>query len=200
MEAQKLQVKIFAAQGPVPSSEAFIPVFHNWIKNRTVPELMIDVANYAHVPKGPGVVLIGHACDTFIDEADGRLGVLHSRKRAAPAAGDRLNDAFRRALNAAVLLEGEPSFGGKLRFAPGEFLFRINDRLLAPNTEATFAAVKPELNALAAKLYQGAPAEITRVGDAKELFSARIVSPSAPSLSTLLARLGGAPGPDGSAA
>ena len=74
---------------------------------------MIDVANYAHVPKGPGVVLIGHGSDYFIDEGEGRLGLLHSRKRGAPDAGDRLADAFRRTLHAASLLEATP------RWPPG---------------------------------------------------------------------------------
>ena len=48
---------------------------------------MIDVANYAHVPKGPGVALIGHGTDYFIDEGEGRLGLLYNRKRGAPDAG-----------------------------------------------------------------------------------------------------------------
>jgi hypothetical protein len=204
MDAHKLQVKLFATAGalPPPSTEAFIHIFHSWIKNRVLPELMIDVANYAHVPKGPGVILIGHACDTSIDEADGRLGVLHNRKRTAPAPAERLTDAFRRVLHAAILLQAEPTLAGKVRFAPGEFLFRINDRLLAPNNDQTFAALKPELDALAARLFEG-PADITRVGDAKTLFSVRIAAPEAasvPPLATLLARLGGPPGPDGAIA
>lgn len=199
MQAHKLQVKLFASRGatdhPTPTPEAFIPIFHGWIKHHVLPELMIDVANYAHVPKGPGVVLIGHACDTFIDETEGRLGVLHSRKREAPAEGERLSDAFRRAVHAAILLEADPALAGKLRFSPQEFLFRINDRLLAPNNEQTFAGVKPELEALAAQLFEG-PHELGRVGDAKGLFSVKIVSPVPVTLETLRTRLGGPPGPD----
>lgn len=192
MQAQKLQVKIFALPGPAPAAEAFIPIFHQWIKNKVLPELMIDVANYAHVPKGPGVVLIGHACDTFMDESEGRLGVLHNRKRGAPLPEQRLDDAFRRALQAAILLEAEPTLAGTLRFSPNEFLFRINDRLLAPSTDATFLTLKPALEALATKMFE-APFEITRVGDARTLFGAKLVSPAPTNLSTLLSRLGGPP-------
>lgn len=196
MEARKLQVKIFASPGPVPSSETFIPILHDWIKRHVLPGLMIDVANYAHVPKGPGVVLIGHAIDTFLDEGDGRLGVMHSRKRGGPAdPGARLSDAFRHALHAAILLENEPALAGRLRFSPNEFLFRINDRLTGPSTDATFKTVKPELDDLGTRMFEGR-AEITRVGDAKTPFGARIVSPGPATLGTLLARLGGPPTAD----
>ena len=195
MEAHKLQVKIFASPNFAPPPEVFIPIFHGWIKHHVLPELMIDVANYAHVPKGPGVVLIGHACDTFMDEADGRLGLLHNRKRAAPPPPERLSDAFRRALHAANLLEQEPTLAGKIRFSPNEFLFRINDRLAAPNTNATFMALKPEVDAFCARLFQG-PYELGRVGDPQSLFSLKIVCPAPTTVATLLGRLGGPPGPD----
>lgn len=199
MDAHKLQLKIFVAPtaGPAIELESFIPVFHRWIKDHLLPELTIDVANYAHVPKGPGVVLIGHGSDYFIDEADGRLGLLHNRKRAGLAPAERLSDLARRTLHAASLLERDPTLTGKLRFATGELLFRINDRLAAPNTPATFAAVKPELETLATRLY-GGPVQLTPVGGPKELFGVRITSATQPPLGTLLERAGGPPTGDAS--
>jgi hypothetical protein len=191
VQAHKLQVKIYAAPSSAAAPEAFIPIFHAWIKHRVLPELMIDVANYAHVPKGPGVVLIGNDSDYFIDEGDGRFGLLYNRKRSPPPPAERLSDAFRRALRAARLLEAEPALSGTLRFSPNELLFRINDRLLAPNTDETFAAVRPELEALADRLF-GGPFQLQRTGDPKELFTVtlRSTSPSAMDVSSLLARLG----------
>src|SRR4051812_30787055 len=189
MNPYKLQLKIFTDGATGVSPEAFIAALHNWIKERALPELMIDVANYAHVPKGPGVVLIGDACDYFIDETDGRLGLLHNRKRHAPPPAERLADAFRRTLHAASLLEADAtlaSLGAKVRFRTNELLFRINDRLNAPNTDATFVAVKPELEALCTKLYAG-PVDLTRAGDAKGLFAVKIVSGAKTDLATMLA-------------
>jgi len=194
MDAYKLQVKIYAEHDAGVTAETFIPIFHRWIKEHVLPELMIDVANYGHVPKGPGVALIGHGCDYFIDEAEGRFGLLHSRKRMAPEPGDRLADAFRRALHAASLLAVDPAVAGKLRFRTGELLFRINDRLAAPNSDATFAAVKPELEALAARLYAG-PFELSRAGDAKGLFAVKLTGGAA-DVAALLGRLGGPPDRD----
>jgi len=199
MEAHKLQLKIFATPEAARAVEveALIPVFHRWIKERVLPELVIDVANYAHVPEGPGVVLIGHGSDYFMDLGGGRLGLLHNRKRTGPPPAERLSDLARRTLHVASLLEKEPALGGKLRFATGELVFRINDRLLAANDEATFAAVKPELEALAKQLFAG-PFELTRVGGPKELFAVRLTTSAPAPLATLLERAGGPPAADAS--
>ena len=199
MDAHKLQLKIYATPEAAKAvePEALIPVFHRWIKDHLLPELTIDVANYGHVPEGPGVVLIGHGSDYFMDVGEGRLGLLHNRKRAGLAAGERLNDLARRTLYAASLLEKEPGLGGKLKFATNELLFRVNDRLAAPNTEATFAAVKGELEALAKQLFAG-PFELQRVGGPKELFAVQIKGGAGVSLATLLERAGGVPAADAS--
>lgn len=199
MNAHKLQLKIYvqpeSARAVKP--EAFVPVFHRFIKEHLLPEMVIDVANYDHVPEGPGVVLIGHGSDYFMDEGEGRLGLLANRKRAGVDAGERLSDLARRTLHVASLLEADPTLTGKLKFATGELLFKINDRLAGPNTDATFAEVKGELEALAKQLYAG-PFELTRVGGPKELFAVRIKSAAAVSLATLLERAGGVPAADAS--
>lgn len=191
MDAQKLQVKVFAEATAMPPVEAFIPVFHDWIKHKRLDELLIDVANYAHVPKGPGVALIGHECDYYVDQAQGRPGLLHSRKREAPPAASRLADAFRRALNACVMLEKDAAFAGKLRFRTDELLFRINDRLAAPNTEATFAALRAELDALCGRLFGQSGYKLSLAGAPRDLFSLRIATDGKTPLAALLTRLGG---------
>ena len=197
MDAQKLQLKILvdADSARAVALAAFVPVFHRWIKERVLPELVIDVANYAHVPEGPGVVLIGHGSDYFMDQGEGRLGLLHSRKRGAVPPADRLNDLFVAGASlrdAALLLERDPSMSGRLRFAVNELVFRINDRLAAPNGDTTFAAVRPELDTLARRLF-GGPFELARTGGAKDLFSVRLTSSTDVPLATLLERAGGPP-------
>ena len=199
MDAHKLQLKIFALADSAKAVQAedFIPVFHRWIKEHALPELLIDVASYAHVPEGPGIALIGHGSDYFADYGGGRLGLLHNRKRSGPPAGERLTDLARRTLYAASLLERDPAFSGKLRFATQELLLRINDRLAAPNREATFARVKGDLEALAQRLY-GPRFEIASVGGPKDLFAVRVTGPEGTPLATLLERAGGPPEADAS--
>jgi hypothetical protein len=206
MDAQKLQLKIFLTSESAQALEleSLIPVFHRWIKEHTLPELLVDVTNYLHVPEGPGVVLIGHGSDYFLDAgvdrtgvAKPRVGLLHNRKRAGVEPADRLSDLVRRTLHAALLLEREPALEGKVRFVANELLFRVNDRLVAPNTDATFAAMKPELQAFASSLYP-APLELERTGGPKDPFAVRLSSAANVSLAALLERAGGPPGPDAS--
>ena len=199
MEAHKLQLKIYLTPESARSLdiETLVPVFHRWIKQRVLPEMTIDVANYLHVPQGPGVVLIGHGSDYFFDEGEGRPGLLHNRKRAGLPPGERLGDLARRTLHAAALLEKDLALTGKIKFATDELLFRVNDRLAAPNNDATFAALKPELDALAQTIY-GGPCDLTRVGGPKELFAVRIKGAGGAPLAALLERAGGPPAADAS--
>jgi hypothetical protein len=60
------------------------------------------------------------------------------------------------------LLETDARLNGRLRLEGGAFHYIANDRLLAPNTVATFLACLPDLSAVAALLYPGQTVSITR--------------------------------------
>jgi len=194
--AQKLQLKIYAHPAPELDSKNLVPVFHDWIKHHVLPELLVDVTSYDHVPEGPKILLVGHGSDYALDEGEGRLGLLYSRKRGQLAPEARLGDCFRRAVFAATLLEKEPRLEGKLTFRTDTFLFRINDRRLAPNQPATFEQIRPELEAFSRRLFEGGTVSLEHTGSPRQLFGVRIETTAAPPLSALLERLGGPPPPD----
>jgi len=197
MEAEKIQVKLFVKPGIDFDLETSVPTFHDFIRRSVLPELMIDVAPYDHVPEGPGILFVGHGSDYYLDEGKGRLGLLYSRKRMAPAPESRLKDSMRRCLFMAKLLQEDPYLQPPLRFSTSEALIRLNDRLRAPNTDATWETVKPKLEALFSELYEGAAFTLTPNTDApRELLSVSFSlteSDKAPDVDTLLGRLGGAP-------
>jgi len=83
---QHVRVKVFARQPVSIDQGEAIAVFHRWIQDRVCPEMLIDVADYRHVPNGPGVMLIGHEANYSLDSAKGRLGLLYSRKQAGGSA------------------------------------------------------------------------------------------------------------------
>src|SRR6188768_4157240 len=101
MLSERLQLKLYLASSEHFELEALIPVFHRFIRDSVLKELLIDVVDYSHVPDGPGVVLIGHAADYYFGALDGALGLVYSRKRAAPPPEQRLEDALRHLVNAA---------------------------------------------------------------------------------------------------
>ncbi len=139
MESSKLVIKFHASQPPADFKITdVVPVFHNWIQFHSVPNhLLIDVADYAHVPNGPGVVLVSHEANFYLDDLDGKLGLTYSRKQPLPGTfADRLRYAVSAALDACGLLEDSTDLGGKLKFLTDTITFQINDRLFAPRTRS----------------------------------------------------------------
>jgi hypothetical protein len=190
-DIQHVNVKLFLHDDPGFDLERLVPVFHRWIQEQSREELLIDVADYRHVPAGPGVMIIGHQANYSVDNAGHRLGVRYNRK--APLAGsnaDRLAQAARAALAACQALESDPELEGKFRFNGQEIEISINDRLLAPNNDATRAALESEFKALFRRLFSSDEFTLKFSNhDARQLFAvtARALEPVP--TSQMLARL-----------
>lgn len=171
---QHVNVKLFLKDRAGVDLEPLIPIFHSWISGRAFNELLLDVADYRHVPSGPGVMVIGFEADYSVDNAGNRLGVRYNRKTEVE--GDNsfaLQQAARAALAACQVLEQEPRLGGKLQFGGQEIEIFVNDRLLAPNRAETFEAARPDLEAFAKKLFGGEKYSLSYDGsrDPRSLFS-----------------------------
>jgi rhodanese-related sulfurtransferase len=152
--------------------------------------LLLDVANYIHVPNGPGVVLIGHDVDYGIDSTSGLTGLLTVRKRAGGKSfGELLRDTLRKALIAVREIETDGS--GKLSFALDKVEIGILDRLAAPNDAATFERAKREAEPVLRALYGGTKLEISRSHDAdpRAPLSLEVSATAAADVATLLERL-----------
>jgi hypothetical protein len=191
MKSEKLQIKFFANPSPDFDVEVLVPVFQRFIRESSFDELLIDVVDYKHVKHGPGVVLIGDANDYYLDEGEGRPGLMFSRKRHGAGPEGRLREGFARALKACTLLEAAPELTGKLTFATTEVLIRLPDRLNAPNDDATFAELSAELTPLLEKLFGAGNYGVERGAPAPEAFSLRVKTKTSPALSALLSTLGG---------
>ncbi|HTM20181.1 MAG TPA: hypothetical protein VL172_06735, partial [Kofleriaceae bacterium] len=157
MNLQQVEVKVYcrpAADAVDP--ESYIAIFHRWIQENRLGRdfLLIDVADYRHVPDGPGVMIIAHGAHWKLDEAGGELGLAFARKRdpLGPAA-DKLTEAFTWALRAAAALEKEPALAGKLSFRTDRVRVAVISRAAAAGTPEDFAALRPDLEALAARLW-----------------------------------------------
>jgi len=145
MELQHVILKIAVADKLPVDPARFIELFHGWIREEALPALLIDVADYRHVPNGPGVVLIGHEADYSMDHAGGVWGLRYNRKKTVVGSNaDRLRHAFGQLGAACKLMEEAFAVDG-LRFNRDAFELLINDRATAPNTPETLAAVQPEV-------------------------------------------------------
>lgn len=170
---QDINIKVFIKDPSAIKLSDSIGVFHQWIRDSVCPEMLIDVADYEHVHEGPGILLIGHEANYSLDNRDGRLGLLYNRKAALGGTfQSRLAQAHKAALAACDRLEQEAPFKGKLRFDRNAIEFFVNDRLLAPNTNETWQALKPELE----KYFPGAKLE--HIGEPRDLFRVLIGNPA----------------------
>jgi hypothetical protein len=124
------------------------------------------VADYAHVPQGPGVILVCHQVSFALDASDGRLGLAAQRRRPGEnGAVDVLATTIRQALEAAQRLEREPSLAGRLRFDPSAVRVEVNDRLWAPNTAEAYAALAPLVQRAAARALPGTSPAVARLAN-----------------------------------
>ena len=73
-----------------------MPIFNEWIRERALGDLvMLDEADYAHIPESPGIMLICREVTFSMDRTDERFGLLalraRSNGRAEPNTGSSLS-------------------------------------------------------------------------------------------------------------
>jgi hypothetical protein len=192
MDSSKLVFKLFLEDPKALKPGEAVPAFHTLIQQKAVPDhLLIDVADYDHVPNGPGSVLVSHEANVHLDLGGGRPGVMYVRKQ--PLAGDlkdRIRAALRYTLEVALLLERHPSFGGRVKVGTREVVFRINDRLNGPNAPETYDAVRPALEEVLAEAYPIATVSLDYTHSPEELFEVRAKSDTNPGVAAMLECLG----------
>jgi hypothetical protein len=190
-ELQRIGLKLFAEDGASVQPRQLVPIFHRWIQTQAIADhLLIDVADYSHVPDGPGVMLVAHEGNFSLDLGGGRMGLKYNRKiPAAGALGDRLRHVARTVFDACRRLQEEPGLAGKIRFRGDELQLFANDRLHAPNRPQQLAAFQPALQGMVRTLYGESRCTVTPEADPKERFSVHVRAREAVSLGDLLARL-----------
>ena len=135
MDLQKFGVKLFINANESYNSKEFIPVFHNWIQDKIIDDhLLIDVADYSHIPDGPGVMLISHEGNFSLDQENQQPGIMYMRKtEIAGSFKERFNTVLSTVIKAANLVS-DININKQVDFKPNLFRFITNDRLYAENT------------------------------------------------------------------
>lgn len=161
---QRIDVKLLLDCPPDPDLDQFLVIFDRWRKADDHPADWVDLADYAHMPGGPGILIAGKR-DTFsVNLNPPGPGLLTSVRRGLEGSlEDRFREALRRAreFNAAVM--AEPEFPAEFSVREGAWEIYVNDRLGFPNTDPTDRLVRP---AVAAALGV-APESLTRDPDSR---------------------------------
>jgi hypothetical protein len=189
MNLQYLNWKIQLANPAEAEPDEWFKVFSTWIPD--APEIFIDVADYKHVPDGPVTLLVGHYVNYSLDAAGRRLGLLYDYKH--PVEGDneeKIRASLLGLLRVAKRLEEDAGFTHKPKFDTRGLRFIVNSRAVAPNTPATFEAVKPELAKVLAKAFGEGNFTLAHPTDPRQRFSVEISVKQSLSLPEILKRLG----------
>jgi hypothetical protein len=80
VDLHKFGIKLFAVDAKRFDILKLIPMYHRWIQQKALEDLLIDVADYSHVPAGPGVMLIAHEGNYALDETGHQRGVVYYSK------------------------------------------------------------------------------------------------------------------------
>lgn len=140
MSLQRLSVSVPVTDTAI-DPESLVPVFHRWIRENAVEGLLIDVARYAHVPDGPGIVLIGHEGDYALDLAGGRPWLRYTLKRDNVGTPKELIARAIRRLDAAISAAEDDGIATDA----DAIVVQVYDRLRAPNTPQTSAMLTPDI-------------------------------------------------------
>jgi len=186
-----------AADAPAGVSlDGFIEIFGRWRKEKHPSAALgtgeadwVDLADYAHLPRGPGIVLVGHRCSIAFDLADPGPGILYTARRGLTGShAERLGAAFAWCLEFAKRLTGEPEFPKDVRLRTGELELRFNDRLETPNTPETDAELRPAVEQVLSKLIGAGGYDLGRASD-DAIYGFAVQAKKSEPLDALLGRL-----------
>jgi len=145
----KVCVKVYADEpAGLNDAELFVPIFHEWIRDGVFDLVLFDVADYAHTPDSPGIVLVSHEAHFAMDRSDERFGLLAQRRvRFEGSASEAIAATLRQTLAFAAKLERDPRVAGKIKFDAAKIRFESNDRLRLPNDDEGARAFDATLRA-----------------------------------------------------
>ena len=145
---QRIDVKLLLDAPPDPDLDPFLVIFHRWRQRSDHPADWVDLADYAHMPRGPGILIAGKRDTYSVNLNPPGPGLLTSvRKGLEGSVEDRFREAFRRARDLNSELLAEPEFPREFRIREGAWEVFLNDRLGFPNSDQADRIVRPGLAA-----------------------------------------------------
>ena len=145
-DLQRINAKLMADAPADLNIDSILAIFGRWRHDKDHPSDWVDLADYAHMARGQGILLVGKQGNFSVDLTDPGPGLLYAGKKdfQGPAA-NRVLEAIRRCLALAVPLVGEPEYPTGLKLQPGWWELTINDRLDFPNTDETDGQLGPDI-------------------------------------------------------
>ena len=190
MNVQKVTLKLFTDEPATVNLTPFIAIFARWRLDKSHSAQWVDLADYAHLAKGPGIVLIGKQGNLAVDFSEPGAGILWSNKKElAGKIEDRILQVMNRSLTLASLLTSEPDYPETFKPRPGFWELSFNDRLEAPNENEVDVILRPHIEAVFDYLFGKDKYSLVRQVDPGRRYGFIIHCDSVHSLNSLLLKL-----------
>ena len=188
-DLQRIQIKIASDAPAGLSLDPFLAIFARWRKEPH-PAEWVDLADYAHLARGPGIMLIGQRCSLSFDLAAPGPGILYAaRKGLAGSYAERVASALRGCLELSKRLTAEPEYPREARLRTDSLEIRFNDRLETPHLESTDAELRPAILEALSALYGAGEYGLTPQADPREFYGFAVRAKKAEPLAVLLERV-----------
>ena len=190
MDIQKINIKLFTDGPGVINLDPFLAIFARWRQDESHPAAWVDLADYAHVAKGPGVALVGQQGNLSIDLAEPGPGILWNNKKELDGSiEDRILETFRRGMTLARRLMAEPDYPEAFKPRVGFWELSFNNRLQLPNDPNTDRLLRPAVDAALGSLLGAGSYMIIRQSDSYRRYGFMIHCNAVDCLDTLLEKL-----------
>lgn len=154
MSFQKLGIKVYVKNSEGLDLQSFMVTFNDWIRDNAIPGVLIDVADYTHMHKGPGVVLVSHEANWALDNQAGEPGMLVSWKLDREGSLDeKIQHVHELVTRACDLIEKSSRHQG-VQFDRSWFKVFVNDRLNAPANEESYQQLEKALEKFVASTFK----------------------------------------------
>jgi rhodanese-related sulfurtransferase len=189
LDLQRINVSFFTPAPVDLDIGPLLAIFNRW-RIEPSPFQWIDLADYGHMSDGVRAWLIGKRGELAFDiSLDGRSALLYRNKGELEGSlSDRFKTAIARALELLRVLTAETEFPAELNPHLGRLVLRVNDRVQAPNTDATHQLLGAVMTEILDELY-GAGSYRTEANDG--LYGIAVEAEGQHTIEGLLARLGG---------
>ena len=186
---QRIQIKVGTEVSPAFNLDPFMAIFARWRKDKLHPAEWVDLADYAHMLRGPGIVLVGQRCNFAMDLSGPGPGILYAAKKGLSGSyTERVLSAFKWCFDLANLLAAENEFPKDLRLRTDLIELRFNDRLETPNNAATDSELQPIVRQVLDTLFGAENYELIPQADPAQTYGFSIAANKAEHLDLLLER------------
>ena len=187
---QRVQIKIPSDASAGINLDPFLEIFGRWRKDKKDPAEWVDLADYAHLTRGAGIILVGQRCNIAFDLTDPGPGFLYAAKKGLSGSHpERILSAFQWCFEFAKRLAAEKEYPKDARLRTDSIELRFNDRLETPNDRATDNELQPAIRQLLDRLYGPKGYELIPQSDAAQAYGFTIMAKTPETPDALLDRI-----------